>query len=150
MATFWERAAHSVNRTFSLLCLFCSFGCFPFCFQGRYLDSDCVSYSSLLTFYALFSSFKHPRLSHLCLSSPRLLFFVVLDHDLIVIYMLTVLVRIGESSPTECLESLDSGAGWGCRKNYYWPFRAVFLLRFSVIVVVGVCFRPVHHENNYV
>ena len=37
MATFWERAAHSVNRVFSLLCLFVALVVSPFCFQGRTL-----------------------------------------------------------------------------------------------------------------
>ena len=55
MATFWERVAHSVNRTYSLLCLFDShFGfeggtlvliasvpahCLPLIFYFRYIDS---------------------------------------------------------------------------------------------------------------
>ena len=37
MATFWERAAHSVNRVFSLLCLFKVLVVFRFGFEGRTL-----------------------------------------------------------------------------------------------------------------
>ena len=29
----------------------CNFGCFPFCFRGHDLGSDCISSWSLLTFY---------------------------------------------------------------------------------------------------
>ena len=54
MGTFWERAAHSVNLMFSLLCLFVySLDCFPFSFRERDIGSDCVSSWSLLTFYFL-------------------------------------------------------------------------------------------------
>ena len=35
MATFWERAAHSVDCMFSLIFLFVFFSCFPFWFRGR-------------------------------------------------------------------------------------------------------------------
>ena len=34
MATFWERAAHSVNRMFSLLCLYVALVVFHFSFEG--------------------------------------------------------------------------------------------------------------------
>ena len=37
MATFWERAAHSVNRMFSLLCLFVALVVSHFGFEGRNL-----------------------------------------------------------------------------------------------------------------
>ena len=37
MATFWERAAHSVNRMFSLLCLFVALVVSLFGFKGRTL-----------------------------------------------------------------------------------------------------------------
>ena len=37
MATFWERAAHSVNRVFSLLCLFVALVVSQFGFEGRTL-----------------------------------------------------------------------------------------------------------------
>ena len=40
MATFWERAAHSVNHTFSLLCRFqIVVFCLPFRFRGREFSS---------------------------------------------------------------------------------------------------------------
>ena len=50
VATFCERAAHSVNRMFSLLqCMsICSYG-FPIWVRGQDLGSDCVSSWSLLT-----------------------------------------------------------------------------------------------------
>ena len=51
-----ERAAHSVYHIFSLLCLFCSYVCFPFRFRGRGFGSDCASYWSLLSFYFLILS----------------------------------------------------------------------------------------------
>ena len=35
MATFWERAAHSSNRIFSLLCLFVALVVSHFGFEGR-------------------------------------------------------------------------------------------------------------------
>ena len=34
MATFWEKAAHSVNRMFSLLCLYVALVVFHFSFEG--------------------------------------------------------------------------------------------------------------------
>ena len=37
MATFWERAAHSVNHMFSLLCLFVALVVSHFGFEGRNL-----------------------------------------------------------------------------------------------------------------
>ena len=37
MVTFWERAAHSVNRVSSLFCLFVAFVVSHFVFEGRSL-----------------------------------------------------------------------------------------------------------------
>ena len=37
VATFWERAAYSVNRMFSLLCLFVALVVYHFGFEGRCL-----------------------------------------------------------------------------------------------------------------
>ena len=34
VATFWERAAHSINRMFYCIMSICNFGCFPFGFEG--------------------------------------------------------------------------------------------------------------------
>ena len=51
MATFWERAAHSV--TICSLCIIsvCNCSCFSLCFRRRDFGSDCTSSWSLLTFY---------------------------------------------------------------------------------------------------
>ena len=46
MATCWESAAHSVNRMFSVLCLFVAFS-----IRERDIGSDYVSIWSFLTFY---------------------------------------------------------------------------------------------------
>ena len=51
MATFWERAAHSVNNMFSLNMYICNFGFSHFGFKGQAFGSDCISSWSLLTFY---------------------------------------------------------------------------------------------------
>ena len=51
MATFQEKAAHSVNRVFSLLSLFLAV-----VVRGQDFGSDCVSSWSLLTFYYLYVS----------------------------------------------------------------------------------------------
>ena len=51
VAAFWERAAHSVNRIFSLVCLFVALVVSHFCFRGQDIGSECVSSWSLLTFY---------------------------------------------------------------------------------------------------
>ena len=53
MATLWERAAHLVNRVFSLLCLFVALVVSQFWFRGQDIGSDCVSPWSLLAFYFL-------------------------------------------------------------------------------------------------
>ena len=42
MATFGERAANSVNRMFSLLCLFVAL-VVPIWFRGQYIGFGCVS-----------------------------------------------------------------------------------------------------------
>ena len=57
VATFWERAAHLVNRVFSLS--ICSFDCFPFRFQMQDLDSDCFCSWSLLPFNFLCGKYFH-------------------------------------------------------------------------------------------
>ena len=42
MATFWERAARSVNYLFSLRYVYSNFVCFPYGFLGRDFGSDCA------------------------------------------------------------------------------------------------------------
>ena len=50
LATVWERAAHSVNRMFSLFCLFAALVVSHFGFDRRDLGSDCIISWSLLSF----------------------------------------------------------------------------------------------------
>ena len=53
MATFWERAAHSVSRMLSLYFVYLKLWLFPILVSRAGLGSDCVSSLSLLTFYFL-------------------------------------------------------------------------------------------------
>ena len=55
MATFWERAARSVNRILSLYYVSLQLWLFPIWLRGRDLVSDCSGSWSLLTFI-LFAS----------------------------------------------------------------------------------------------
>ena len=54
MVTFWERAAHSVKRTFSLS--ICYFGCFPFWLRAGgtvVLIAPVPGHCLLFTFYLI-------------------------------------------------------------------------------------------------
>ena len=52
MATFWERATHSVYNSYVLFVIaHLYFGCFQFRFQGRESGSDCARSWSLLSVY---------------------------------------------------------------------------------------------------
>ena len=53
MATFWERAAHSVYRMFSLYFDLCNFSYFLLWFWGRDFGSGCICSCSLLIIYFL-------------------------------------------------------------------------------------------------
>ena len=54
MATFWERAAHSVYRMFSCILTYCNFSYFPRWFfrGGGDFGSECIISRSLLIFYS--------------------------------------------------------------------------------------------------
>ena len=55
MATFWERAAHSVNPVFSLLCQFVALIVSHFGFKGRTLTLIASVPGHCLLLYPLFS-----------------------------------------------------------------------------------------------
>ena len=68
MATFWERVAHSVNRMFSLLCLFVALAASHFGFEGGtlVLIASVPGPEVIKLFFTLNSAEHEIYLAHKC------------------------------------------------------------------------------------